>query len=105
MIKHRDQCYSIHPKTGRGTGFKATSGACQSGRKWRYLKGYVETVHGYVEATSNYYENGNKGSCLSIIKDGKHYHRFFDKEYTARGLVTKAKQFADEVFKAGKKCN
>lgn len=102
MIKHRDRCYSVFPKTGRGTGFVANSGVCREGRPWRELKGLVETVHGYVAANSFYYQGGNISSCVSIIKEGKNYHRFFDKEYKERGLVTKAKQFADEVFKAGK---
>lgn len=104
-MKHRDQCCSLFPKTGKGTGFSANSGVCGKGRPWRELRGLVETVHGYVVANSFYYQGGNISSCLSIIKDGKQYHRYFDKDYTARGLVTKAKQFADEVFKAGKKCN
>ena len=104
-MAHKDKCFALFPKTGRGTGFSANSGVCREGRPWRELKGLVETVHGYVAASSYYYKGGNISSCLSIIRNGIHYHRFFDKEYTARGLVTKAKQFADEVFKAGKKCN
>lgn len=103
-MAQKDKCFSLFPKSGRGTGFVAKSGECERGRPWRELRGLVETVHGYVAANSFFYQGGNISSCVSIIKDGKHYHRFFDKEYTARGLVTKAKQFAAEVFKAGKAC-
>lgn len=99
-----DQVFALFPKTGRGTGFSERKERCSQGRLWRETTGYVETPHGFVQARSHYYERGQrrqrgyKGSCLTIIKAGKSYHRFFDKEYSARGLVTKAKKFANEVF-------
>lgn len=99
MAQH-DHVYAIFPKTGRGTGFTHFS-KVQDGRQYRETKGYVETRHGFVQAYSCYLYRGMVSSHLTIIRDGKCHHRYFDKEYTARGLVTKAKQFADEVFKDG----
>jgi hypothetical protein len=63
--------------------------------------GHVETIHGFVRCYS-YTDNANKKrnrSDLSIIKEGKMHHRTFHGiAYSERGLVTKAKQFAREVF-------
>ena len=99
-MAHHDQVYALFPKSGKGTGFKHVSKVCE-GRLYRETKGYVETPHGFVEAYSSYFQRRHASSHLTIIKAGKCHHRFFDKEYTARGLVTKAKQFADEVFQWG----
>lgn len=99
-MAQRDQVYAIFPKSGCGAGFTHFS-KVQDGRLYREIKGYVETPHGFVQAYSTYFERGHISSCLKIIKAGKCHYRFFDKEYTARGLVTKAKLFANEVFKGG----
>ena len=47
---------------------------------------------------SSFKFEGQSGvSTLEIIMHGRSYCRFFEKAYTARGLVTKAKRFAEEV--------
>ena len=96
MTDYYDEDYSIYPKSGGGRGFEVKTGE-QDGRQWRDIEGLVETPWGFVRAHSWYFENAYKSSQLEMIKDGRNYWRRFDKEFTARGLVTKAKQFAAEL--------
>jgi hypothetical protein len=99
MNNFKDTAYKISPPTGRGTGFKSEEGNYDNGYVWRSNRGLVETIQGLVLATSYYYGKSKKqGSCLSIIKDGMQHHRFFEKEYTQKTLVTLAKKFAADVF-------
>lgn len=98
-MKYRDENYSLNPKTGRGEGWEATEGRCARGKLWRSLSGRVSTLHGYVIARSHFYEAGHKGSTLSVIKDGREYHRFFDEDLSPRALVIRAKRFVAELFK------
>jgi len=65
--------------------------------------GFVYTSWGIVEV----YGQGDKlamipcSTFLRIIKDGIVYNRnFTNKKYSKRGVVTKAKQFAREIFEA-----
>lgn len=98
MPKCTDEDYAIYPKGGGGRGFKKTSGM-QDNRKWRDTEGIVETHHGLVRASSWYFENIYKSSTVEMIKDGRlHYRRWNNREYSSRGLVTKAKQFASELY-------
>ena len=98
--RHEDTTYSLYPKTGGDRGFKTETGYTDYGerRLWRSTEGWVETPHGFVRAYSGFCERSYSHSSLEIISNGKSYYRRFDKELTARGLVTKAKQFAEEVF-------
>jgi hypothetical protein len=99
MNNFKDQAYKLSPPTGRGTGFKLEEGNYDNGHVWRSNRGLVETIQGIVIASSYYYEKSKKqGSCLSIIKNGMQHHRFFEKEYTQKTLVTLAKNFAADVF-------
>lgn len=99
MKNHRDLVYAIYPKTGCGRGFVTNQEAVDENSIYRTTSGIVETPHGYVQAFSHFYsKNQNQGSSLSIIKEGKQYHRFFDIEYQQKTLVTEAKRFAKEVF-------
>jgi hypothetical protein len=63
--------------------------------------GHVETIHGFVQCYS-YTDSDHKGrnrSELIIIRDGVMYSRkFHGVAYSERGLVTKAKHFAREIF-------
>lgn len=97
-VTYSDQKSSLYPKSGRGTGFKTTSGKCARGKTWVEVSGYVETPHGYVSAYSWSYEGAVKTSHISIIKDGFCYRRVFIRALTGRGLVAKSKQFAKDVF-------
>lgn len=96
MTSFYDESYALYPSSGSGRGFDVTSGE-QDGREWREVDGLVETPWGFVRAHSWYFEKAYKSSSLEMIKDGRCYWRRFDKEFTARGLVTKAKQFAAEL--------
>lgn len=96
MSSYRDENYSIYPKDGGGRGFETKTGV-QDEREWRETDGLVETRWGLVRAHSWYFENAYRTSSLDMIIDGRCYWRRFDKEFTARGLVTKAKQFAAEL--------
>lgn len=99
MNNFKDTAYKLSTPTGRGTGFKSEEGNYDNGHVWRSNRGLVETIQGLVLASSYYYGKSKKqGSCLSIIKNGVQHHRFFEKEYTQKTLVTLAKKFAADVF-------
>ena len=98
MSEFVDSDYTLYPKTGGRRGFEVKEGIADN-RRYRDTDGLVETVHGIVRAYSAYFENSYKVSNLEIIKDGRLYsRRWGNKEYTARGLVMKAKQFANDIF-------
>lgn len=97
MTKFRDENYSIYPKTGSGRGFE-TKKEIYEGRKHIDTSGMVETPHGFVSAYSMYFQGSYSQSRVEMIKDGRLYVRWFDKYLTQRGLVTKAKQFANELY-------
>lgn len=100
MKKFQDHVCAIFPKTGKGAGFETVQQLSDENYIYRTTRGIVETPHGYVQAFSHFYSiNQYQGSSLSIIKDGKQYHRFFEIEYQQKTLVTEAKRFAAAVFK------
>ncbi|MCP4597818.1 hypothetical protein [Neptuniibacter sp.] len=97
MPKHQDENYSPYPKSGGGVAFE-TQEDYQDGRLWRDIEGWTQTPYGYVRCWSTSFEGSYQQTRLSIIKDGRMHDRRFNKQYTARGMVTKAKQFAKDVF-------
>ncbi|TAL82048.1 MAG: hypothetical protein EPN62_05690 [Candidimonas sp.] len=56
------------------------------------LSGAVRTPHGFVKV----YSEGGR-SNIELIIDGVCYTRFFERGFTARGLVTKAARFAEDM--------
>lgn len=96
MSNYSDSDYAIWPKNGGGRNFKHEEGV-QDGRLWRETNGLVETRWGFVVAHSWYFQNAYATSSVEMIKEGRTFTRHFGKEYTARGLVTKAKKFAAEL--------
>ena len=96
MTKHRDQDYTLYPISGGGVDFKTKKGE-QDGRAYRETDGLVATPYGYVRVWSTYFQGACRVSNLYMIKEGREYSRRFEKEFTRRGLVTKAKQFAKEL--------
>lgn len=101
MKKYTDKVFSVYPASGRGTQFNSIEQQQVEGLYvYRELRGIVETPHGFVLAYSHFYSKKQyQGSSLSIIKEGKQYHRFFETEYQQKTLVTEAKRFAAAVFK------
>lgn len=97
MDKYTDKSYSLYPATGGGRGFKAED-ALVEGKIYRSADGWVETPRGFVRACSSFFQGSHRSSYLEIVKDGRAHIRWFDEEYTARGLVTKAKQFAKDIY-------
>ena len=101
-MNYTEEDYTLYPKTGGGRGFKIEKSVVHDQIVYRQTSGYVETPQGFCRAYSSLYlgQNGYKhvNSCLEMIKDGRVHYRRFTKEYTARGLVTKAKQFAKELY-------
>jgi len=101
-VKYEEYSYAIYPKTGSGFDHKHT----KHNDKWCKGKAssvWVETPFGYVccSSNSNINKSTNKkyeSTRLDIIKDGRMYFRYFNKFYTPRGLVTKAKQFANDLY-------
>lgn len=98
MIEHKDECYSLYPQSGGGMNAEFKESVCNRGKIYKEASVLVETLQGYVYACSTFYEKSYKHSMLRMIKDGKVHYRTFDKFYTTRGLVTKAKQFAKDLF-------
>lgn len=99
MAQHEDESWSLYPKSGSGAGFKSEE-SHEDERLWRDTEGLVETPYGYVRCWSTSWQGSYKQTRLSIIKNGRMYDRRFKKEYSARGMVTKAKQFAKDVFES-----
>ena len=97
MSEYTDCDYKLSPKTGRSLKFDIDEGI-ESGVAWKEARGLVSTVNGYVDCFAASYEGEFEFTMLTIIKDGREYQRHFDKEYTVRGMVTKAKQFSRDVF-------
>ena len=96
-----DNIYNLSPKTGYGRSFEVKEGS-HDGQPWKDISGVVMTPQGIVLATSSVWSTQDKtyrSSSLEMIKDGKEYSRDFRKDYSKTGLVTKAKQFALEVYK------
>ena len=60
------------------------------------LEGCVATPYGIVFVFA---EDDDKGGCSSFefVWRKRYYVRLFNKRYTERGLMTKAKQFAAEI--------
>lgn len=100
MSDYKDKDYSLYPKSGGGRMFKSDAKVLsdRGEREYREVHGVVETPHGFVIANSYFYEGRSQSSSLEMIRDGRSYHRYFKKYYTQRGLVTKGKQFANDVF-------
>ena len=88
---YQDSDYALYPKTG-GLEDRDTD----QGDGWQSESVLVATPHGYVRART-YQEAGYKNSFLCFIWNGRQYWRAFQKAYTARGLVTQAKRFANDV--------
>ena len=93
---YTDNYCALYPKNGGARHFDKAQGD-NNGYKYRDIAGLVATPFCFVRAWSCYYEGSYSVSGLEIVKDGKSYERRFDKVFTQRGLVTKAKQFAAEL--------
>lgn len=91
---------SSHRASVNGWGLREESYSDGLGKQ---ITGVVGTLHGYIRAYSDDYKNDHTGrryrsSSLRFIWKGKEYFRFFDGvAYSSRGLVTKARQFAEEI--------
>ena len=96
---YRDEDYAQHPKGGYGMRFEVNQGEYE-GRKYKEINGLVTTPSCLVYARSNCYEKIYDVSCLQLVKDGRIYERRFYRSFTQRSLVTKAKQFAAELYGA-----
>ncbi len=98
MTPYQDKSYAIYPKSGSGRSFDKNEGVDSDGRRYSDIDGLVETPNGFVKAYSSFYERCYTVSCVEMIKDGRLHYRRWNKQLTARGLVTKAKQFAAELW-------
>lgn len=93
---YEDSDCALYPKTGGGLCHKEETGE-SDGYWWVETSLMVSTTHGYVRASSWVWKN-NRRSMLDFVWNGRNYYRHFpQKAYTARGLVTQAKRFANEV--------
>jgi len=99
MSKYKDTDYAICPKTGRGINMEVERKE-YSGVMCVTVLGTVNTPNGIVRVSS-YKECDKRNlqqSYMEIIKEGREHTRYFEKAYSSRGLVTKAKQFAKDVY-------
>lgn len=88
--------YKVHRPEGNIR--EIDSGVDSDGKKWGYSHGTVETVYGIVRVWTDFRKDRYKHSRLEIIRNGRQYVRTFGKGYSRRGLVTKAAQFAHDVY-------
>jgi len=100
-VKHEDSRYALYPKTGYGGYPRNTDYDQFEGYNHEDHGILVATPHGFVRAESTAWHkpNGYAQSNLYFIHGGVEYCRYFNKCYTQRGLVTKAKQFANDVVR------
>jgi len=61
-------------------------------------KGYVRTLHGFVEVYSQGDDKFNHYTSVSMILDGFWFHRNINKRYSQKFLVTFANRFANDCF-------
>lgn len=84
---------------------KIINDSCSIGGGWSNIKrhgsdsisGIVITTQGIVEIYAQGNEEYIYASRLNFAWKGRMYLRTFDKRYSPRGIVTKAKQFAKEI--------
>lgn len=71
----------------------------QTGEKHAWLTGWVKTGHGIVAVIHSEPPRfkDHYGTCLEFVYDGRCYTRFYQKQYSARYLVTLCKEFAADV--------
>ena len=93
---YRDEDYALYPKDGGGRQFKKDQRE-DYGKKYQEITGLVATPFCFVSVRSYRYGRSFNMSKLEIVKDGRSYDRRFNKAFTRRGLVTKAKQFAADL--------
>ena len=63
-----------------------------------YLKGVVFTKKGIVTVYSQCDRKNASMSRMDMVVNGRTYSRRFNRRYSKRGLVTKAKEFSSEVI-------
>ena len=69
-------------------------------KEYNYLDGDVITPQGIVLVYAQGDKEAFHASRLDFVWRGRYYVRNFEKRYTPRGLVTKAKQFAKEIVES-----
>ena len=65
---------------------------------YQEIDGYAGTRYGYVSAFSRG-TPAHGATYLYMTIDGREYCRYFDRLFTARGLITKARQFAADLHR------
>lgn len=99
---YKDSYYLLRPITGCGQQFKEEKSAADNNSTYTYVDGIVSTPYGYAIVYSGHYKSPQnkvtQSSCIEIIKNKKIHYRRFNKFYTQKTLVTKAKRFAKEIF-------
>lgn len=98
MSGYEDTCHALYPPTGGGECYRRQANQDES-----YVSdlGSVSTRYGFVIAETGRTISGLEFTFLEVIKEGRKHKRWFSKRYSRRGLTTKAKQFAEEVFTEG----
>ena len=97
MTSYTDESYALFPKSGSAFVFNEDSGISE-GSEWKDVDGLTETPHGLVRCFSRYWGNSYSCTRLFMCKDGRSYIRSFKKAYSAKYMVTLAKQFAKDLY-------
>ena len=98
---YEDSTFGLYPPSGGGLALNMERGTSE-GRKYWDVSGIVATRFCFVFVRSFYYDGAYDGSTLQAIKNGKFHERRFNKAFTKKGLVTKAKRFAKELHTESK---
>ncbi len=97
MKKYQDSNYAISDSECGGVGLKTKKEVDSNGKAYHDVNGAVVTEYGYVRVFTAYSEGVWKVSGLQFIKNGRMHTRKFKKNYSSQFLVTKAKEFAEEL--------
>jgi hypothetical protein len=93
----KDYTFSLRPKSGYGTRFRAQQGGNPSGSSWAHIVGVVQTPKATVLVEA-WRDGALEVSSLEAVFEGKITRRRFDRFISQKGLTTKAKQFVAELY-------
>jgi len=101
-VKYKDENYTLYPKTGGSQSIESKDQS-DSTKVYTHTTALVSTCYGFVPVCTHYYKNlrndkVSQFSWIEIIKDGRLYFRRYEKALSIKGLTTKAKQFAKEIY-------
>ncbi len=97
MKKYEDYDYAISQNDCGGHYLNTKNEVDSDGKKYRIVNGSVLTEWGFVRVLTPWSNFAENYPCIQFVRNGRLYTRKFKKSYSAQFLVTKAKEFAEEL--------